>query len=199
MTGRPGVVALIRGMIRDLEGINVTDEEELTELLQRDMNRVDTSRYEHQGVYQMPVHVNSTKDRCGARTYIAATLHARNDDSSPRYPLTLSANSLATRVLFSTPANSSEKPRATGVEFMIGEGLYAADDRYNASECGQIKRVTATREVIVSGGSYNTPQLLKLSGIGPRSELEQFGIPLIADLSSVVRLQPCWKGSKGEY
>lgn len=43
----------------------------------------------------------------------------------------------------------------------------------------------ATREVIVAGGTYNTPQLLKLSGVGPRAELEKFGIPVVVDLPGV--------------
>ena len=39
-------------------------------------------------------------------------------------------------------------------------------------------QVRGRREVILAGGAFNTPQLLKLSGIGPRAELARFGIPV---------------------
>jgi choline dehydrogenase len=39
--------------------------------------------------------------------------------------------------------------------------------------------------VIISAGSFNTPQLLKLSGIGPKKELESFDIPVLVDLPGV--------------
>ncbi|GBG33488.1 Choline dehydrogenase, mitochondrial [Hondaea fermentalgiana] len=42
--------------------------------------------------------------------------------------------------------------------------------------------VAARKEVIVSAGSVSTPQILMLSGIGPREELEKHGIPCVADL-----------------
>lgn len=45
--------------------------------------------------------------------------------------------------------------------------------------------VTATKEVILSAGSYGTPQLLLLSGIGNATELEGLGIQPIVDLPSV--------------
>jgi choline dehydrogenase-like flavoprotein len=48
-------------------------------------------------------------------------------------------------------------------------------------------RAEATREVILCGGAFNTPQLLMLSGIGPRDVLEPLGIPLRIELPGVGR------------
>lgn len=42
--------------------------------------------------------------------------------------------------------------------------------------------VRANKEVILTAGAVNTPHILMHSGIGPREELEKFGIPCIADL-----------------
>ena len=150
------------------------------------MNRLDDKRYEQPGLFRFPLHINSTKDRTGSRDYVARTLNVRNEDGSPQYPLTFSPRSLATRILFSGEPGGYQKPRAWGVEYMVGAGLYGADNRYNANETGELRTVRASREVIVSGGSFNTPQILKLSGIGPRQELEQLGIPVVADLPAVV-------------
>ncbi|XP_043597207.1 glucose dehydrogenase [FAD, quinone]-like [Bombus pyrosoma] len=47
---------------------------------------------------------------------------------------------------------------------------------------GKTLRVTAKKEVIVSAGSINSPQLLMLSGIGPKEQLLKHGIPVIQDL-----------------
>ncbi len=43
----------------------------------------------------------------------------------------------------------------------------------------------ARREVILCGGVFNSPQLLMLSGVGPRAELEKHGIPVRVDLPGV--------------
>lgn len=50
---------------------------------------------------------------------------------------------------------------------------------------GQPKRYEADREVILSGGAINSPQLLLLSGVGPKAHLAEHTIPLIADLPAV--------------
>jgi choline dehydrogenase len=43
------------------------------------------------------------------------------------------------------------------------------------------RRVSVEREVILSAGAFNTPQLLKLSGVGPREELTDLGIEVRVD------------------
>jgi choline dehydrogenase len=60
--------------------------------------------------------------------------------------------------------------RATGVEY---------------SRNGQTRTAQAAREVILSGGTYNSPQLLMLSGIGPAGELKSLGIAPVLDRPSV--------------
>ena len=64
--------------------------------------------------------------------------------------------------------------RATGVEYEKG---------------GQVLRAHATREVILSGGAFNSPQVLMLSGIGPADHLRSVGIEPIADLPVGKNLQ----------
>lgn len=50
---------------------------------------------------------------------------------------------------------------------------------------GKTVRVTANREIVLSGGAINSPQLLMLSGIGEAAQLQEHGIKVIADLPGV--------------
>ena len=50
---------------------------------------------------------------------------------------------------------------------------------------GKIQRATARREIILAAGSFETPKLLQLSGIGPAGLLGEFGIPLVQNLDGV--------------
>ncbi|XP_058801853.1 glucose dehydrogenase [FAD, quinone]-like [Phymastichus coffea] len=72
-------------------------------------------------------------------------------------------NALATKIVF-------EQKRAIGVK-------YIKDD--------QIYTVMVKREVIVSGGVVNSPQLLMLSGIGPQKHLRSLNIPVVQSLPGV--------------
>lgn len=88
-------------------------------------------------------------------------------------------HALATRVLFDA-AN-----RAIGVEYREGPRLYRACP--GADGQGVTRTALARREVILSGGAFNTPQLLMLSGVGPADELARHGIPLRVELPGVGR------------
>ncbi|MGH8325329.1 MAG: GMC family oxidoreductase, partial [Steroidobacteraceae bacterium] len=77
--------------------------------------------------------------------------------------LTVRTRTLVNRVLL-------EHGRAVGIEYL---------------ESGRPCRVRATREVILSGGVYGSPQMLLLSGIGPATELEALGIEPALDLPGV--------------
>lgn len=166
-------------IFREAEGIEVESVAQMGELLQRDLNSIDDDRYEDALVFITPAAISpSTGARSGVATYLNKVVAAG-------HPLTISLHSLATKILLKT-YERGKKPKAYGVEYMVGEGLYSADGRYNASQKGEIRTVKARKEVIISGGTFNTPQILKLSGIGPRKELERFGIPVHVDLPAVV-------------
>ena len=47
------------------------------------------------------------------------------------------------------------------------------------------KQVFTSREVVLSGGSINTPQILQLSGVGKKEDLEKLGIKVVKDLPGV--------------
>jgi len=79
--------------------------------------------------------------------------------------LTVETDALATRIII-------ENGRAKGLEFQ---------------QRGQKRTVFAERELVLSGGVYNTPQLLMLSGIGPADHLRDMGIAPLVDLPGVGR------------
>jgi choline dehydrogenase len=74
-----------------------------------------------------------------------------------RANLTLKTHAHVTRVLI-------ENLKAVGVECLVD---------------GAPQTFKATREVILSGGAINSPQLLQLSGVGDRALLERVGVPLV--------------------
>ena len=77
-----------------------------------------------------------------------------------------------------------EGTKAVGVEYLEGEKLYQA--HYQPSqEPGVLRQVHASREVILAGSAFNTPQLLMLSGIGPQQHLEEMGIEVLVPLEGV--------------
>jgi choline dehydrogenase len=93
----------------------------------------------------------------------ASTARAYLGPAMRRPNLTVLTRAHATRVLL-------QGLRASGVEYL---------------QDGKVQRAEAQREVILSGGAYNSPQLLLLSGIGPADQLRQLGIDVAHHLPGV--------------
>jgi len=104
--------------------------------------------------------VELTIDRHGRR---ASTYEAYLKPAMRRPNLTVVTGALTQRVL-------TQGKRAVGVEYRRE---------------GQLLTATASREVILSGGTYNTPQILMLSGIGPADHISEMGIDVVHDLPGV--------------
>jgi choline dehydrogenase len=128
-----------------------------------------------------------TENAVGVRyTPLTTRNHARMGtrervlETAQKHPdrLRVELNALVTRVIL------DEQNRATGVEYLKGERLYRAHGQPGTAP-GVLSRAEATREVILCGGAFNTPQLLMLSGIGPRAVLGPLGIQVHVELSGV--------------
>ena len=80
-----------------------------------------------------------------------------------KYPelLTIRTGALATGLVF------DDGNRARGVEYLEGRHTYRADPLFDRNQPLVRRTARASREVILAGGTFNTPQLLQLSGIGP--------------------------------
>ena len=111
------------------------------------------------GIRYPPLATNN-HERTGTREFLIAT--------AKRYPnnLKIELDALVTRVLF------DDTQKAIGVEYVKGARLYRAHVNPSAA-AGALRQVYVSHEVILSGGAFNTPQLLMLSGIGPKEELER--------------------------
>ena len=115
---------------------------------------------DYNGKQQEGFGVSQSTQKGGTRCSAAvAYLHP----AKSRPNLTVETKAYATRVIM-------EGKKAVGVEY---------------EQSGQIKSVNADREVLLSGGVFNSPQLLMLSGIGPADHLKDVGIEPIIDLPGV--------------
>ncbi len=95
--------------------------------------------------------IRNGKRSSTSRAYLAPVLHRPNLD--------LAMNALVERIAI-------VGGRATGVAYVRDGAEHVAH---------------ASREVLVCGGAFNTPQILMLSGIGPADDLHALGIPVVAD------------------
>jgi choline dehydrogenase len=129
-----------------------------------------------------------------ATSFVAAAVEAgysRNDDFNGEHQEGVGFFQLtqrngmrcSTSVAFLQPA--LERPNLTVIpgalaHRVVFEGSRAAG--VEISRAGQLETIRAEREVIISAGTYETPKLLMLSGVGPADVLSSFGLEVRADL-----------------
>lgn len=117
----------------------------------------DFNGADQEGVGYYQITTRNGRRMSAARAYLHPALKRRNCE--------VIQHAQATRILFDGRV-------ANGVEFI---------------QNGQTRRASANREVIVSGGAINSPQILQLSGIGDPELLKRFEIEPLVDLPGVGR------------
>ena len=115
----------------------------------------DVNGFQQEGFGYFEMTVRDGRRCSAANAYLRPALARRN--------LQVRTQALATRVVF-------EGRRAVGV-------CYRRD--------GALHEVRVRREVLICAGPVNSPQLLKLSGVGPLAELEGHGIRVVHELPGV--------------
>src|SRR4030095_12936536 len=109
----------------------------------------------HEGVGYSQMSRNGRFRGSTARTFLA--------QAKGRPNLRIETKACATRLL-------CEGRRCVGVAFRQGQ---------------RERRIRVGREVILSGGTINSPHLLQISGIGPAAHLKSIGVPVVHDLPGV--------------
>jgi choline dehydrogenase len=115
----------------------------------------DLNGYQQEGLGPMDMTTWRGRRWSAAKAYLRPAIRRGNVE--------LATRALTTRILF-------EGRRAVGVEYL---------------KAGRPMTARARREVIVSGGAINSPQILMLSGVGPADHLRQFDVPVVHDLPGV--------------
>ena len=115
----------------------------------------DMNGYQQEGFGWMDMTIHKGKRWNSSTGYLRPVLYRPN--------LSVISKALTTRILF-------DKKRAIGLEYVHG---------------GLTKEVRAEREIILSGGAINSPQLLMLSGVGNARDLRDLDIPVVKDLPGV--------------
>jgi choline dehydrogenase len=115
----------------------------------------DVNGFQQEGFGYLEMTVGGGRRCSTANAYLRPAMGRTN--------LTVRTHALATRILF-------DGRRAVGVRYRWGE---------------ELREVLVRREVLVCAGPVNSPQLLKLSGVGPRAELAQHGISVVHELPGI--------------
>lgn len=127
-----------------------------------------------EGPVLVPLTMDKDANRTSVREYLLTTQEQYPDN------LTIITDALVSKVVF------NDNKEAIGVEYISGKNLYEADPLQTTTETQKTATfISASKEVILSAGAFNTPQLLQLSGIGDANLLQEKDIAVIQDLPGV--------------
>ncbi len=126
----------------------------------------DVNGYRQEGFAPFDRNIHRGRRLSAARAYLHPVMHRPN--------LEVRTHTFVTRVLM-------DGRRAVGVE------VARRGPRGQGGGTGRGAERILGGEVILAGGSINSPQLLLLSGIGPAADLRALDIPVVADLPGVGR------------
>ena len=115
----------------------------------------DMNGKDQEGFGMYDVNINNGQRASASKHYLKSAENRKN--------LNIFSNSFVERIIF-------DGQKAIGIEVKIKN---------------KTEKVFANKEVIVSAGSINSPQLLMLSGIGPAKHLNELGINVVKDLPGV--------------
>ena len=115
----------------------------------------DMNGYQQEGVGPMDMTIHNGRRWSAAAAYLHPALRRPNLETKTRV--------LTTKILF-------DKNRAIGVEY---------------EDNGETHKVYVNKEVILSGGAINSPQLLNLSGVGNADDLKKLDIPVVHNLPGI--------------
>jgi choline dehydrogenase len=151
-----------------------------------DPNHWETLRRNRPGITRIPLAVTPDGRRAGPKERLLRLL----DEASPHKIRLHLRTGFCVTGLVSKKNNMGDRSedRIVGVMGLPREHVYEADPHAKESAVfpeEEVVRLYCRREVILCGGTLNTPQLLLLSGIGPKDHLEEIGIPLMVDLPGV--------------
>jgi len=116
---------------------------------------LDVNGFQQEGFGRMDMTVGRGRRSSAANAYLRPAMRRAN--------LKVLTHALATRIVF-------EGRRASALEYLHD---------------GKTQQVQVGAELILSGGPINSPQLLKLSGVGPEAELRALGIEVVKHLPGV--------------
>ena len=94
------------------------------------------------------------------------------DSLPPRQNLHILSNATVTRIIFSETNDPSGSKIVTAVAFSTGKGT---DEQ----------SVSVSKEAILAGGTFGSPQILQVSGVGPRDVLQSANVTVLLELSGV--------------
>lgn len=151
------------------------------QLAELDPNHWETMRRSQEGLAQIPSAITLHGERSSPRERL---LLAQVENPDKLHTLT---GTFVTEILFKG-RKGGEPIEACGVQVLEQEHVYQADAQPVKPVAGwkdKLESLYCKREVILCGGSFNTPQLLMLSGIGPANHLKDNEIVVIQDMAAV--------------